>query len=285
MPRRSHCLAALLCAPLFLLAGCPGPIDPGIVTADEDFELSTDPNDADTLDVRWLNGRVTIVLDETATAITATGAKFVTSNSLDDADAGLDDLVVALAPSTTDNKTILLTLTRPPSTVRAYRADVTVTIPVALDITLTSQNGAVELTDTDGAATITVNNGAVVVDNHTGDVTITAENGGVRVNARDGNVTVDTRTGGADITARPPAGGAIDVTVNIGSIDLRVPPGFAADLDLDAEIGNVHPDLVDFVVTNLQATSRTVTATLNGGGGGITAKTNIGSVDFTSIRP
>lgn len=292
-----------LCAVLTLAfnAGCTITVEPGIGTASGDFNGSLSFDGITALTIDWRNGSIELRVSDTATEIGISGTQRVTADSDEAAQAALDDWTIEVANAAGDAATAVLNFGAPSSSTRVYRADVEVVIPAGVALTVDNENGTIDITGNTGTTTIRVTNGSVNVIDQAGNTDITTTNGSVELRATDGNIdvqssngsiTIDstsgnveaqTENGSIDIDARPEDNGTISATVQLGSIEIRVPADFAADVDFEGGFGGIFTDLSEFTVTGLEETLNDLTATLNGGGGLIEADTSVGSISFESL--
>ncbi len=274
----------------------------GAFRADEAFNLTFDDDGITSLSIVWTNGRVTVAVDENATEITAAGTKFVNAETQEAADGDLDVITVELSASESVASRAVLRFEAPRAGVRVYGADVEVTLPAGLTLNVESANGDIRVRDNQGDTTIDLANGQVTISNTQGDLTINLANGNVAVTGLEGDAAVEVAngrinlesTGGdvvanavngdVDVRARPAANGTLEAGVTTGSVSIQVPSDFAATLELESGlVGSVDATLGGFTVTALETRRTRVVATLNGGGGSISASTVVGSVEFASL--
>lgn len=268
-------------------------------TAEEDFgPLTTTATDVEALVIDWYEGEINVTFDPNATEISASGRKYANALTQELADAGLDDIEIGW---TNSSATATLLFDLPTLRAMNYMADVDVTVPAGLTLTITSVGGDITVTGNTGTTAIDVFAGDVTVTGQTGDVTINAttgettvgstagdvdvaSGGSIHINSSGGNVTVRGDGKPIGVIARPAADGFIDITNSEGSIELHIPATFAATLELNVEVaGDIKATLTPFSVVDLQSTAHKLTATLNGGGGTITAETSTGDVIFMAL--
>jgi DUF4097 and DUF4098 domain-containing protein YvlB len=282
MVTKKHLAMALATLGLVAAAGCVI-IAPLLFTAEKDFDLNLSLDSITKMTITWRNGPVTYRVDDTATQITASGKQRVTASSQDNADAALDDFIITLAVDATDATLANLTFNAPTNTPEIFTADVEVTVPAGLDLTIDAQNGTIRVTGNAGPTAVTLDNGSVTVMEQVGDTTATVDNGAINIESQDGNVDAQLGNGPIEIQAQPGDDGSVDANTNVGNIDIQVPADFAAELSLQTDLGAVSADLTSFAATNVVTQARMITATLNGGGGTITAETDLGSINFEAL--
>lgn len=101
--------------------------------------------------------------------------------------------------------------------------DITVSAPRSADLTLTSTNGAITISDLTGSATIETTNGRIDTRNLTGTLDLRTTNGAIRATGCDSDDVIARTTNGAvdlDFTQAP---GSVEAKSTNGSISVRVP--------------------------------------------------------------
>lgn len=236
-------------------------------SAEAPFSISASSDDATSLHVKWDNGTITVRTDEHAQEITAIGKKVVRATGKSRAAAALEKLVTAIRPDDDDPSKLVLTMSlEPEHSGTIIGGDVEVVLPAAMALNVELGNGIVEIIEYDGDATVSLKRGSIMLD------------------SRAGSVDVRCDTGEIEVTARPSKNDHLIAHVGIGAIDLHVPVGTAADLDLRSSFGAVDASLSDFNVTSRNVHLGSVKATINGGGAQIAADAGLGSVDFARER-
>jgi DUF4097 and DUF4098 domain-containing protein YvlB len=138
--------------------------------------------------------------------------------------------------------------------IRTSSGDVTVDRTGRLD--LATGSGAVTVGRVDGTARISTGSGRVQVEeiggaatvkNSNGDSWLGAVAGELLVSAANGSIAVDhagtgvtAATANGDIVLGAVAGGAVSARTSYGEIEIGIPPGTAAWLDLHTQFGTVH---------------------------------------------
>jgi len=121
---------------------------------------------------------------------------------------------------------------------------------------LTTSTGDLKVTAVSGPASVSTSSGALsvgevagdaVIKNSNGDIRIGTVTGDLKVQASNGDITVEQT--GADVTATTANGsvrigavtrGSVSVKSSFGELEVGVPAGTAAYLDLHTQFGNVH---------------------------------------------
>lgn len=103
---------------------------------------------------------------------------------------------------------------------------------------VTSDSGVVQIHRIDGSAGISNAYGETTIGEVTGDLRLRGSDADVLIDRTHGNV--DVYTGSGDIRVAEVVGGAVSATSDCGSIDICVPEGAVAALDLRAPKGHVR---------------------------------------------
>lgn len=251
--------------------------------AEEEFTVSAPFTDAGSLSIRWVNGNVTVSVDESATDIIATGTKFVLASGDTSAADRLDDLGIEFQVAESFPTQVFLRYTVLDASDASFHANVDVVIPSGITLHVTNENGTVSVTGNTESTSVTVTNGRITVADQTGNVTADTTNGTVEIDSA-GDVQATSINGSIDITARPGSADSIIARTTNGQVAILVPAETAANLTLGVALGFVEFTLTDFTVTDLVAGLNQVSATLNGGGLPITAETSTGVVSFGSLQ-
>lgn len=155
-------------------------------------------------------------------------------------------------------------------------ADVTVSLPAgAISITradgradLKASAGAIRVNELVGDAVIKNSNGGTVLGRVLGDVHITGANGSVAIESTRG--AVDIKGAYGDITIERAEAGTARIATGYGSVEIGVPDGVAAWLDLRSERGTVR-NLLEDAPAPADGTA-TVALEVGTGWGGITVR-------------
>jgi hypothetical protein len=272
-------LMAAVCV-LAFSPGCTVNISgPELFQADEDVSLSSSTTDLSVLRVEWQAGNVNIEFDPTAEQISVTGAKRVTAESQETADSGLEVFEITWNEQESDPPEATLKFESPNDT-RFYAASVNIVLPYALELRVSHDFGNVTIDGNDGATFVQLDAGDLTVTNQSGDLDVDVDDGDIDITSEDGNVEVILNAGNADVDASPAAGNRVRVAVDLGDLTVRVPDDFAADLYLEVDLGDVDANLSGFDVTEEDSSNHRVSAVLNGGGGTVDARVDLGDVNF-----
>ncbi len=172
--------------------------------------------------------------------------------------------------------------------------------PAASDIDARNSDGALEVEGFDGGLQLSTSDGRLTATNCSGRITTHVSDGEMRIvgaqgelDARtsDGRINIDgtfkaldvkSSDGDVDIVVRP--GSVMEkswsITSSDGSIRLRLPERFSADMDLSTGDGRIRLDH-PITMTNSSTSEHHVTGRLNGGGALLRIHASDGSVDVT----
>jgi hypothetical protein len=159
------------------------------------------------------------------------------------------------------------------------------------NVTLSGLQGDLSLTTGDGNLTLDHVSGNLRIKSGDGQVKITNASGAIEARTSDGNLTVDglfhavalhTSDGSLDVSLREGTqlGGASTIQSSDGSVTLRVPQNFAADLNVHTSDGHVDctlPLTMDHYQSG-ENHGHEMRGKLNGGGTPLTVHTSDGNV-------
>jgi hypothetical protein len=198
-----------------------------------------------------------------ATSITVTGMKRVLSESVQDAQAHLQDLTVTAQDLTTS---ALLKTNQPQCDLgRGYIVDYTITLPDFFLVRINNNGGEVSIDSIDNE---------VSINNVAGTVTLTDIVGSAAINLVSGNIV-------AEIISLP-LNGTIQMKILTGDINLEIPTITSADFTARVFTGNIT--LTNLMLQSPVVTPNLVTGTLGTGQGNIDLETEvIGDIDVLGI--
>ncbi len=173
----------------------------------------------DRIIVHNLIGDVYIQADPAATQITADVTKVGRGPTLNEANAALAEVLVALSPKHDDSGTLVASVEHPKSTAsRSYEVDWRITAPPNLIVEVRSQLGDIQAAGFEQHADLTTN---------LGDIVGRDLPGGVRARTQLGEITVE-------------SGASVDVQTNLGDIDLHLISGTSDTVTALTELGDIH---------------------------------------------
>ena len=109
------------------------------------------------------------------------------------------------------------------------------------DAHLTTGSGVIRAGEIEGSAVLKNSNGDTFVDEVGGELRMNAANGDIVIDDVHGTVTAKTANG--DIRVGAPASGSVLAETALGAIEIAIPDGTAAWLDLHTQYGQLHNDL------------------------------------------
>ena len=209
-----------------------------------------------------VNGEININGNAGANSVTITGMKRVLSESVEDAQAHLQDLNVNVQDLLSE---IRVETVQPANTGgRAYIVNYAVTLPKFLKNNVTNLNGIVTLDSIDNDVTVLNMNGSATLTNITGSASANILNGQIQ-----GAVTL-------------PLNGVIDMTTLNGDIDLEIPVNTSAVLSASVTVGTITTQ--NLVLHNVVSTPTFLSGTLGNGQGTIKLETKqLGHITVTGI--
>ena len=208
-------------------------------------------------------GKVSVSGLPGATSITVTGMKRVLSESVQDAQAHLQDLTVTARDLTTS---AMLKTNQPQCELgRGYIVDYTITLPDFFLVRVNNNGGDVTIDSIDNE---------VSINNIAGTVTLMDIVGSAAVNMVSGNIV-------AEIISLP-LNGTIQMKILTGDINLEIPTTTSADFTARVFTGNIT--LTNLVLLNPVVTPNLVTGILGTGQGNIDLETEvIGDIEVLGI--
>ncbi len=300
-------MQAILLAILGSVAGCNFSINVDLTLwlglASADFTITEDFSGVSTVVVTTENGDISVDVENTVTEAVIAGTRRATGIDDEDAEARLPEVEIKVQRNADDSSILEITAILPKvsGTVRGS-VDFKISLPSGASLKLNSTNGDIDVEDNTGAVVASTTNGDVTIDDNigsvaaqstngymlltdvTGNVTFVTTNGDVVASGILGSVSGTTTNGDVNVKATITGKQRIDVETSNGRIDIKAPDDIAVDLDLaTSTLSRVTAELGAFIVTDLSISDSSITATLNGGGGQIKARTTIGRITFNTF--
>ena len=160
---------------------------------------------------------------------------------------------------------------------------VEISVPRETKLDLRTGDGAIRVNDVEGEMRLTSGDGSVTAESAVlGPVTARTGDGRISMRGRLTNLSLRTGDGSIMVEALPGSRPASSwrVETGDGSVTMRVPSDFAANVDLHTGDGSLT---VDLPISTDQRDKRTVRGKLNGGGPVITVHTGDGSIKIGRI--
>jgi DUF4097 and DUF4098 domain-containing protein YvlB len=204
-----------------------------------------------------VSGNVDVAASTSANTIVIAGVRRVTSDSAEDAQAGLQVLEVRVS----EGPDVLLVRTIQPqdSGDRDYIVNYRITLPRNLAVIVNNVNGNIEIDSINNRVTVASVNGGVDLRRIVGSATVVLVNGAI-----EGRITL-------------PTDGTIDLQTVNGAIDLEIPQNTSARFSASVANGTVTVSNLDLRVSTSTPTS--VEGTLGGGRGTIALLTVNGTIE------
>jgi DUF4097 and DUF4098 domain-containing protein YvlB len=296
-------------------AGCAYPVRIGV-----DESLNEPIKGVTALDLKTRNGRIEIHGDAAAADVAIAATKSASGKTIDEARQFAEQIGINtsrnaaslnIEPSYPDldsarNYAVDFRITLPPN-VRLNLATSNGPVVVASmkgDVDVNTSNGGVDLRGIEGRVRADTSNGPIVVKNVRGDLELdtsngaidvaasgdkfircTTSNGEVRMTAVRGNSHIRTSNGRIQLQiVELPAAPSIEARSSNGGVTVEVPSSASGRLTMNTGNGRLSTDFEDASVRDLQTSRRSLSATLNGGGGTIDLVSSNGSVTFRTVK-
>ncbi len=117
-----------------------------------------------------------------------------------------------------------------------------VLIPDAIDVTLRTSSGTIELAGLGGKAELHTSNGTIKVKGHEGPLSVATSNGQIKIADATSRVDAKTSNGAITLSLAPEGPGPIDAKTSNGSITLNLSPAMEGNLTLTTSNGSVNVD-------------------------------------------
>jgi len=144
---------------------------------------------------------------------------------------------------------------------RHWTVSYDISVPQSAQLTLTTNNGGISVSDLRGTVRFRARNGGINLDNVAGDVRGETSNGGISV----------------DLSGDRWEGEGLDVETHNGGVRVNLPEHYSAELEAGTTNGRLN---IDFPVTVQGNVGKHITTTIGGGGPRIRAITTNGGVSI-----
>lgn len=209
-----------------------------------------------------INGEINIKGNPGGSSVTITGNKRVLSESVQDAQAHLQDLKVNVKDL--QNEIRVETIQPTNTGGRSYIVNYTVNLPEFLKNNVTNLNGIVTLASIDNEVTVLNMNGSSTLSNITGSASANILNGQIQA------------------TIILPLNGVIDMTTLNGDIDLEIPLNTSSSFSASVTIGTIT--MQNLILKNTVSTPTFLSGTLGDGQGTIVLESKqTGNITITGI--
>jgi hypothetical protein len=252
-----------------ILSACSSGSDSGVsVVSNTDFEAVESFNivvpvvNHTLFSLTGVRGEMNINGDAGANSVTITGIKRVLSESVEDAEAQLQNLQINVQDLLDE---VRVETIQPANTGgRTYIVNYTVTLPKFLMNNVSNLNGIVTLDSIENDVTVLNMNGSATLTNVVGSASANVLNGQIQ----------------AAVTL--PLNGVNDMTTLNGDIDLEIPVNTSAVLSASVNVGTIMTQ--NLVLQNLVSTPTSLSGTLGDGQGAIKLESKqSGNIRVTGI--
>ena len=249
----------------FIVIGCNDVVNSNNEVSNTDFEASetflyeVEIVDQTQFRLEGISGDININGAPNATSVLITGERIVGSDSMEDAEEHLEELLVILHELT--DEVFVETIQPEDTNGRNYQVNYTVTLPRNMQLVITNVNGVVAIETIDNTTLVTNVNGQIIFDDITASINAQLVNGSIC-----GNMSL-------------PLNGTLIVSNINGLIDLEIPEDTSAQFYAELVNGSIiitNLDLEDEIITNTS-----VTGTLGDGSGTITLSNVNGNILVT----
>lgn len=257
-PRNSvNRFVPILLAAVLALSGCDDDLfSSNQEVAREPFSFAVEVTTQTILRLDTKNGNITVAGVTDSDSVIIEGMREVGSETLEDAEAHLDNLQVDIG--VLENEIVVRTIQPSQADGRNYVVNYEIKVPRDLVVLIDNANGNI---------TVQAMDNNVLVDNANGNITLADISGSVFVGVANGQV---------DCEVTLPANDAIDITTGNGNIVLLIPASTSADFS--ANVGNGNITVSNLVLQDMTSTSRSVTGRLGAGEGQIVLVTGNGNI-------
>ena len=163
-------------------------------------------------------------------------------------------------------------------TVKSHRVEIEIHMPRQGRVDLRTGDGNIRLTGLKGEMTITSGDGSQDLEDVEGVLHARAGDGHIRASGRFDGLSLHTGDGRIDATARSESTmkNDWDIHAGDGSVTLRIPDKFAANVDFETKDGHLDVDMPLTVSGRIK--DNVIRGTINGGGNLLTIHTGDGSI-------
>jgi hypothetical protein len=231
-------------------------------TATKDFSFDVDATNLSRLRLEAIDGDIIVTGTTGSNSVIITGERQVGSESVDDAEAHLDELEVSVSDL---GEEIVVRTTQPTETHgRSYIVDYNIRLPRGMEVLCTGVSGTAS------------------IDSISNSVSADMVNGQLSLEDIFGSTSVDLTNGQINATITLPLDGTIDMTMVNGNIQLGIPLSTSAafSASLVSGIISISPDLD---LQDMNQTANSLTGTLGDGRGTITLSTTNGNIEVTGF--
>jgi len=245
--------------------------------ARESFHFDIPDVGFNALHVEAINGNVEVIAIAQLDTIRIEGDRIVKSESLEDAQEHLPNLLVIIDQST--NNLIIRTEQPDQTNGRSYQVDYKIHIPADWGQHLLQINGNISSRDSQGNIHITATNGNIFVNNCQSVVEAVLTNGNISVTDVTGNVYGHLTNGNIVTKMILTENGVCGLQTVNGLVQLAIPTTTSATFS--ASTVNGSASISNLTLNNSHITLKSISGTLGDGKGTITLRSTNGNVSAT----
>ena len=268
----------------FTYGGCAGggggSDDNGQVYAEEPIFFQVAIENHDRFFIQANTGRVEITGSPTVNSVTIEGERRVGSSNLEDAEAYLDQLQVAVKDLGTE--VTVETIQPKFAGGRNYEVNYRITVPDNLEVYASQVVGPVFIDAINNPVTVNMVNGDADISEISGSTQVNVINGKIFSQVTlpfDGAIELTTVNGGIDAEIGLSPGGTIDITALHGDINLDIPQNTSATFSASLIEGSIQ--LIHLVLQNEVRAAHSLSGILGEGQGDIWLETETGKITVT----
>ncbi|UCF63409.1 MAG: DUF4097 family beta strand repeat protein [bacterium] len=229
------------------------------------------------LHVEAINGNIEVISIAQLDTISIEGNRIVKSESLEDAQEHLPDLLVVIDQST--NNLSIRTEQPDQTNGRSYQVDYKIHIPADWGQRLIQINGNMSSRNSQGNIIITGTNGNIFVNNCQSRVEAVLTNGNISINDVTGSVQGQLTNGNIVTKMMLTESGFCALQTVNGLVQLTIPTTTSATFS--ASTSNGSATISNLVLSNSHITQKSISGTLGNGNGTITLRATNGNVGAT----
>lgn len=229
-----------------------------------------------------------VIVDTDPGAIRVAGTIVLTAGGFSDEAAAIAALHEVLVDESGTNDALSIRVDGPAlSGLRSLRADLHLSVPAGVTVTMLTSDGVLAATDVDvdametgrggaelvhtrGRGVVRARGGAIQVDGHEGPLDLRTSDAPIAIFAARGDIRAATTNGMVTARVVPPAGSELFIATTNAGIDLALPLEYGADLSATTD-GSIYIEGLDFDVTRDEVDL--LEGFLAGGGGLIDLRT------------
>ncbi len=207
-----------------------------------------------------------VIVDTDPGAVRVAGTIVLTARGFSDEAAAIEALHAVLVDESGTNDALSIRVDGPAlSGLRTVRADLHLSVPAGVTVTMLTSDGVVaatgvdvgametgrggaELVQTRGRGVVRARGGEILVDGHDGPLDLRSSDAPIAIFSARGDIRAVTTNGMVTARVVPPAGSELFIATTNAGIDLALPFDYGADLSATTD-GNIYIEGLDFYAT------------------------------------